>query len=195
VNLKYLGDALDHWKGSLLNFLRQQNAIANFAVDPMSSDLVSWNADDYQVFMRLMRITSSELIRHRVSLRNREAYFSEIAHLGDLFLDPDTGVATGKIRQRECYVFPLEVKRLLDAADHRVVAIYQHVRAQKVTHRVDQVMETLKAEIGKLGWSSYESGSVAMLFLSHDPARTTGVADCCHRLLRRHAAGRIRSAE
>jgi hypothetical protein len=188
-----MGDALDHWKGSLLAFLREHNAISNFAVDPMSTDL-SWGSDDYRVFMRLKRITSSELIQHQVSLRDRAAYFSEIVHPGDLFLDPDTGIATGRVQVRECYVFPLELKRLLDATDDRLLAIYQHVRAQKVTDRIDQVLEVLKDAIGGFGWCSYESGNVAMLFISRNPTRTKDVADCCCMLLGRHAAGRIRTS-
>jgi hypothetical protein len=193
VNLKYLGDALDHWKGSLLSLLRGGNALSNFAVDPMASDLTSWGPDDCEVFMRLMRITSSELIRHQASLNNRTAYFREISHAGDLFLDPDTGVATGRVENQRCYVFPSEVGWILDASRGRLLAIYQHVRAQKVTLRVDQVLETLKGSIGNFGWCSYESGSAAMLFFSRDADRTMSVEDCFRNFLGRHAAGRIRS--
>lgn len=110
----------------------------------MSSDMEPWGADDYDVFKRLMRISNSEIIRHRVPLINREAYFAEIAHLGDLFLDPETGVATGKVRQRECYVFPFEVRRLLDTTERRIIAIYQHACVKNVSHPVNQVLEALK---------------------------------------------------
>jgi hypothetical protein len=194
VNLTYLGDALDHWKGSLLEFLQERHALRNFAVDAMASDLTSWTANDCEVFLRLMRITSSELIRHNASLENRAAYFREILHVGDLFLDPDTGFATGPVKDRRCYIFPSEVGGLLDVSDGRLLAIYQHVRAQRVTRRVDRVLEILRGSIGHFGWCSYESASVAMLFVSRAATRTLCVADCFKSLLGRHAAGRIRDS-
>jgi hypothetical protein len=39
LNLIYLGDALDHWKGSLFESLQQEKAVQGLAVDPMTSDL------------------------------------------------------------------------------------------------------------------------------------------------------------
>jgi len=38
MNLRYLGDALDHWKGSLFESLQQANILHDFAVDAMASD-------------------------------------------------------------------------------------------------------------------------------------------------------------
>jgi hypothetical protein len=178
----------------LLEYLREMGALRNFAVDPMASDLTSWTPDDYGVFVRLMRISRKELIEHHSSLVNRTAYFEEISHPGDLFLDPDTGIATGRVNDRRCYVFPQEIGRLLDAPTGRLLAIYQHVRAKRVTDRLNEVLGTLERLIGSFSWCSYESGNVAMLFLSRDPARSQRVADCFKTVLGRHAAARIRSS-
>jgi hypothetical protein len=39
LNLIYLGEGLDHWKGSLFESLQQEKAVQGLAVDPMTSDL------------------------------------------------------------------------------------------------------------------------------------------------------------
>ena len=136
MNLMYLGDALDHWKGSLFESLQREKLVNGFAVDPMASDLSSWRDEDFQLLARLLRIDSRQVLHHNASLSDRQAYFDEIKHVGDLFLDPDTGVATGHVSRREQYVMPGELARLLDQAD-RMVLVYQHVRAIKVSPRID----------------------------------------------------------
>lgn len=46
-------------------------------------------------------------------LTSRNRYFAEIQHQGDLFLDPDTGIATGRVAHPEHYVRPREIWSLL----------------------------------------------------------------------------------
>ena len=98
MNRKYLGDALDHWKGSVFESLQQRNALRDFAVDTMATDMNDWQSEDINVFARLLRISASQIIRHTVTLKTREKYFAEIEHSGDLFLDPDTGIQTGPVK-------------------------------------------------------------------------------------------------
>jgi len=54
LNLNFLGDALDHWKGSLFESLQEAQVLRDFAVDPMASDLGSWNSDDFLILARLL---------------------------------------------------------------------------------------------------------------------------------------------
>jgi len=136
LNLNFLGDALDHWKGSLFESLQEAQVLQDFAVDPMASDLGSWNSEDFLILARLLRITPAQIIRHQVSLRERARYFGEISHRGDLFLDPDTGVATRRVKDHCRYVNPPEIGVLLDASPDRLLAVYQHVRAQRVSERI-----------------------------------------------------------
>lgn len=91
MNLAFLGDALDHWKGSLFESLQRSIVLRDFAVDPMASDWSKWQPEDISLFTRLLRIDKSQLIPHNIGLTNRKRYFDEIEHPGDLFLDPDTG--------------------------------------------------------------------------------------------------------
>ncbi len=193
VNLAFLGDAFDHWKGSLFESLHGAGIIRGFSVDPMTTDSGQWEQEDVALYARLLRIQRSQLIQHTVSLADdREVYFAEIRHSGDLFLDPDTGVATSAVRKPERYVTPAEIGQLLNAQSGRLVIVYQHVRAQHVAARVDSVLNTIGKEVGAISWSSYESGTVAILFVSRESGRTTEVAGHFRSLLGRHANNRIR---
>lgn len=59
MNLAFLGDALDHWKGSLFESLQKGGILQNFAVDPMASDLAAWTPEDFSLFSTLLRIDRS----------------------------------------------------------------------------------------------------------------------------------------
>ena len=192
LNLKFLGDALDHWKGSLFESLQAARILQGFAVDPMASDLRSWTPRDFEIFARLLRIDPAQVIRHQATLVERAKYFDEISHRGDLFLDPDTGVATGRVKNAGCYVRAAELGRLLDAFPERLLAVYQHVRGKPVADRIDDVASAVRKEAGNFSWCSYESSTVGMIFLSRTASRTGQVAEHFQSLLALHATGRIR---
>jgi len=193
VNLSFLGDALDHWKGSLFESLQQAGVLRNFAVDAMASDWPAWQPEDVSLFSRLLKIDESQLIKHSVGLATREPYFDDIQHTGDVFLDPDIGVATGRVKNVNQYVRPSEIGLLLHDRD-RLLAVYQHVRAQAVSQRVDTVCRALNGAIDGCNWSSYESGTVAMMFLSRSYQRVAEVTTHFRQLLGRHAIGRVRAS-
>jgi hypothetical protein len=157
----------------------------------MASDLCQWRTKDFRVLARLLRVRGRQVLHHQASLSDRQAYFDEITHRGDLFLDPDTGVATGRVSRREQYVMPIELARLLTRTN-RMVLVYQHVRAIKVGARVDTVLSAIASATGSIGWCAYESGTVALLCLSKKSRRTALVASHFRGMLGRHAKGRIR---
>ncbi len=192
MRLSFLGDALDHWKGSLFDSLRQADVVRELAIDPMASDLADWTSSDYEIFAHLLRVSSSQIIRHEVHLTERSRYFAEISHKGDLFLDPDTGVATGHVKDPNQYVWPLEIGQLLDVANDRLLMVYQHVRAQPVASRVDSVLYALQREVSPFHWCSYESGTVAMLFVAKQGGRIATTAKHLRELLGRRAEYRVR---
>jgi hypothetical protein len=169
------------------------NILRHFAVDPMISDWSDWKPEDVLLFTRLLRIDKSQLIPHNVCLASRERYFDEIVqHKGDLFLDPDTGIATGKEKNFQ-HVRPAEIKILLRDPD-RLLAVYQHgARGGKISQRVARVCCVLDGQIAGCKWSSYESGAVAMMFLSMSNQRVATVTEHFRRLLGRHADGRIQT--
>jgi hypothetical protein len=186
-----LGDALDHWKGSLLESLQNARVLTNLAVDPLASDLPEWNQQDFDLYARLLRVGFHQVLRHKTNIvANRQQYFQEVPCAGDLFIDPDTGVATG-MRNGRRYVRPVEIGQLLDKDKKRIVAVYQHVRG-KVADRVDDVVSAIDDRIGRFIWSSYESGTVAMLFLSRDCARAAAVSKHFRGILGPHGDERVR---
>ena len=191
MNLAFLGDALDHWKGSLFESLQKGGIVRDFAVDPMASDLAAWSSGDFALFSTLLRIDRSQVISHSQPLSDRKGYFLEIQHRGDLFLDPDTGIATGKPSVQ--HVTPVEIAGLLESAD-RLLAIYQHVRAQRVAGRVDAVCAAIRSKSPEVPWCSYESGTVAMIFVARKSERIASVRSHFGELLGRHATGRIRAS-
>lgn len=194
MNLSYIGDALDHWKGSLFEFLQHEKLLHDFAVDPMASDLASWQEPDYALFATLLRVRRDQVLEHRVNPRDRSRYLFEIKHQGDIFLDPDTGIATGRVARPEQYVQLRDLWSLLPNGFNRLVIVYQHVRAKKCALRVDEVIDRVCTSSVGPSWCSYEFGTVAMLFFSLAPHRTGDIAAAFRRKLGRHASGRIRDS-
>jgi hypothetical protein len=191
MNLKYLGDALDHWKGSIFESLQKANVVSDFAVDPMATDANDWQPTDFSIYAKLLRVTTAQVIRHKQTLENRSAYFAEIQHQGDLFLDPDTGVATSSPSSLWQYLRPQEIACLINVPN-RLLIVYQHIRAQRCAERIDNVMSALKLAMAKFCWCSYESPNVALLFLSRDSSRVNLVAQHFKDVLGSHAGKRIR---
>lgn len=192
MNLRYLGDALDHWKGSLFERLQRATLLRSFAVDAMATDAEDWQPADFALFANLLHIEERQILRHKHLLEiDRGGYFSEIAHEGDLFLDPDTGIATGKVGVDSQYLFANDVHSLLARQAGRVLAVYQHIRAQKTRDRLQRVISGLKLPDQPFTCCSYESGTVAMLFFSRDDARVGAIHQLFLEYLGRHAPGRI----
>jgi hypothetical protein len=190
MNLKFLGDVLDHWKGSIFESLQRGGVLRHFAVDPMASDLAQWTDEDFALYARLLHIDPKQILAHSQSLVDRKAYFREIRHTGDLFLDPDTGVSTGSRLEKQ-HVAPQEIATLLEA--DRLVIVYQHVRGCQVEDRVDEVCNAIQEHAHEAQWCSYNSATVAMIFLSRSRGRVKSVRRHFRELLGRHAKGRIRA--
>lgn len=190
MNLQFLGDALDHWKGALFGWLLTNRVLRDFAVEPMFTDQPLWRSEDLLTYSRLLKVTPSQIITHHESLQNRAVYFAEISHRGDLFLDPDIGIATGRISSR--HISFSEIEKLLDAAPQRLLVTYQHIRGQLAAARIDTIMMMLERKIGSSAWCTYESGNVAALFLSRDSCRLVEVAGSFALMLGRCAELRVR---
>jgi hypothetical protein len=192
VNLRYLGDALDHWKGSLFESLQRATLLRDFAVDPMATDAENWQTADFALFAQLLRVRHNQIVSHRHALAiDRESYFREITHQGDLFLDPDTGIATSRVRDVARHLLPAEIHDLLHRQPSRVIAVYQHIRAQRTRDRLEKVLSVLRLPDQLFTSCSYESGTVAMLFFSRDLERVNNIYHYFEEFLGKHAARRI----
>jgi len=190
MNLKYLGDALDHWKGSLIQRLSNQGHIIDLHADPLITDDRSWNDEEITVYSNMLNIGKNRILNSSKVFRgNIVGYFSS-SYSGDLFLDPDTGIATGQRNYKLVSVG--ELKSLLNINTNRVVSVYQHnAQGMIMTERVNQVIKHIHKNIPGIFSTSYESATVAMLFLSYNKKRILNVADH-HRDMLGPAATRIR---
>ena len=196
MNLRFLGDALDYWKGSV--FLRLQNGgiLKDFSVDPMLTDSGDWDADDFKLYADLLQIRRKQILPHKIELReDREKYFAEVMHTGDLFVDPDTGIASRDAGHAEKYIRVREVRQLLGEKLPRILCIYQHIRAKKTRDRVRELIETLAAEFDKFDTRiyccTYETPTVAMLFVSQKQNRIEQVNKYFKNYLGRHSNIRV----
>lgn len=187
----YLGDALDHWKGSLFEYLQSEAVLRDLTVDPMAIDANQWIEDDFGLYAYLLRVRRDHVVRHKAPLAARTNYFAEITQDGDLFLDPDTGVATNGASPIAKYVKPSELATLLQT-NSRIVAVYQHVRAQKTCTRIDGCLCAIATVAAGIQWCSYESPTVAMLFLSSNGTRICEIGEALARMLGRHVDRRVR---
>jgi len=193
MNLQFLGDALDHWKGSVFEALQQSHLLCDFRVDAMASDSEAWRKQDYRLYARLLRVGQHQLVAHENVLSgNRSHYFEEISVDGDLFLDPDTGFKTGRVKKPPQYLTPAEFLFLLERDKDRIVAVYQHVRAIRTRDRVEKVLQVLRRYAGyNFSCTSYESGTAALLFFGLDRRRVEAIREHFHGLLDEHADKRI----
>ena len=195
MNLKFLGDALDHWKGSVFEGLQNSNILTDFRVDAMASDIENWRPEDWSLFAKLLKVKNSQIVSHETTLNinKRQKYFEEIPHSGDLFLDPDTGIRTGSVKDSKQYLNPDELFFLMNRGRRRVVIVYQHVRAVKTRERCEAVLKVLcsKSPTQKFYSASYDSGMVTMLFFSFNKERIELVNDYLRELLGYHAENRI----
>lgn len=190
MNLKYLGDALDHWKGSVFEALQREHLLHDFKVDEMASDSEEWGKQDYGLYAKLLRIDQRQLVVHMDTLSgNRDKYFKEIPVDGDLFLDPDTGFQTGAVKKPQQYLTTVEFLDLLKR--DRIIAVYQHVRAKHTRDRVEEVLRVLCDKGSGFFCTSYESGTVAFLFFGLHATRVKAIRDYFQLLLGKYADKRV----
>jgi len=86
---------------------------------------------------------------------------------------------------------PSELFQVLGSDKERVVVVYQHVRAKKVRERLEVVLEVVRKDNGRFSCTSYESGTVAFLFVSRSHNRIAKIRDCFLQFLGTHAKNRI----
>ena len=192
MNLGFLGDALDYWKGSLFFRLQREGILIDFLVDPMLTDPENWHASDFRLYADLLQIRPGQILQHRRKLRGeREQYFAEVTHTGDLFLDPDTGVALRYAGHIEKYIRVSEIRQLVGGSLPRILCIYQHIRAKKTRDRVRELISALAKSGTKIYCCSYETPTVAMLFISVRQNRIEPLNEYFKNYLGRHSSMRV----
>jgi len=212
MNLKYLGDAKDWWKGAVLTCLRRTGAIRSPQVVPMFTDVGRWSDEDLDSYVAFLGIEGRGLLFTESPYRlftqaRREEYFEAVLKwtLGpaerdrDLFLDPDTGLS---VKGSKKHVRPEECWSLVQDRPDKVVVVYQHgARApearpweeMRLRCALDAVEGGHGLALASGGQSSSDlpKGDAALLFLSLDKSRIAAVEKSLSDALGSNAEKRI----
>jgi hypothetical protein len=167
----WLGDALDFWKGTFLAVLRASSTPPlPLKVLPMFTD-AGWTPAEVDTYAAILGVPTSALLStSQLNQPARSNYFAGYVRLReDVFVDPDTGIATG--RPKPSHVTPGEIVGMLSGDN--VVAVYQH-RPQRVAAGWLVKYAQLLTAAGAVT-IGYEAGQVGMLFNTRSPARETGI--------------------
>jgi hypothetical protein len=141
MNLHYLGDAHDHWKGALFEHLQCEGALQDLMIDRMATDPEEWTEADFRLYARLLRVEPRQIIRDERALASRKNYFGSGSPIAR-------------------YVKRKELSELLGPAGGRVIAVYRQSTCPKFTLRFWQPLKHKpSARLGKL---SHQPPSRAM---------------------------------
>lgn len=190
MNSEFLGDAFDHWKGSLIAILSNKLLIRNVAVEPMITDATPWSNENLETYRRLLKLGSTSIICHGNATfsEGREEYFDELPQDGDVFLDPDTGIAMGDAKRKHVKV--LELRKLLGKSN-RVLMVYQHSARGSFHKRLLEIRDKVSNGIPNVYCTVYECGRVAVLFISLDKTRIHEIQNTLQEYLRGTAESRV----
>lgn len=184
MNSKHLGDAIDHWKGSVLQ--RLGGSLRNLRVLPMFTDPDPWTEEHLSVYAELLRVRRDRILcsDRRFLNATRDQYFANLrlAPDWDLFVDPDIGVASACMRDVK-HICPCELAELLPAHGGRVVLVYQHARRKRdeTSGRLPEIIAT--DALRGCSAFAYDAGSVAMVILSRERTRLHTLRELLIRLL------------
>ena len=169
MNLSHLGDALDHWKGSLIDVIGEKN----LQVVPMLTDRDRWTQERFEIYARLLHRKPEEILKKEkddlFSSITRHGYFRDLGE-NDLFLNPDTGIMPDE-KARKKHISHSEIAALLPESSSRILFIYQHASRNK--NGVSEKLGSLRDAEGLSGCAvfAYDSGAVSMVVISRNRER------------------------
>jgi len=170
MKLAHLGDALDHWKGSIIKIIGDRS----LRVVPMLTDPDQWTQKYLETCARLLHRKPEDVLKKGkndlFSNRTRDGYFCDLGE-DDLFLDADTGIALDEKAQKE-HISLSEIAALLSESRSRILLIYQHASRDKDGPR--RKLQLLRSTHGLSECSifAYDSGGVSMVVISRNRKRT-----------------------
>ncbi len=193
---RFIGDASDHWKGSMHAYLRARGCLRNLHVIPMATEPSgTWAPGEIAAYARLLGLQGERHVigaaeRFQGESPERERYFISLLPAvpagADLFLDPNTGVRDEgalKKRKRENYVTVAELLLCCEPPE-RVVAVFDESwdrRSDKATH-ARALLRLFEA--GQTSAAAYDAGKgVSMFFVSRSPGRIESIGAALGELL------------
>jgi hypothetical protein len=170
MRLEHLGDALDHWKGSMLRQLTQEGLINAPRVAPMLTDHEEWKPSHFRLYKNHLGNFPILLRGRSVPTRHaaREDYFKAVQsgtpNGSDLFLDPNTGLEPASRFDNN----HLAIRELRDLCiDDRVVLVYQ-----QYSGTLREQVERLRPRLASLSSAFWTGEQVALAAESSRAART-----------------------
>jgi hypothetical protein len=180
MNIRHLGDALDHWKGNMFRWLGP--ALRDLHVVPMFTDAepaTTWDEPTLLCFSQLLAVPAHRIMHadRRFRRATRTAYFEGLHSLSpacDIFFDPDNGIAPAG-RANELHVTAAELAAFIPPASDRLLLVYQH--SSRVKGYVRSKLEALSTvpELHGVKCIGYWAGSAAMVLMTQSESRIRDV--------------------
>lgn len=179
MNRDHLGDAYDYWKRAMLDVLRGGGR--TLKIIPMFTDDPKWSEQEVSTYEFLLGASTHEVVSpvkfHRK--KGSRSYFDHAKKWRkyDLFLDPDTGIASNKSRHSSKknristkHLKNSELKKLLNETN--LVAVYQHAPRTGKGWLAEKLKDLRRNHIKAVG---YEAGQVGMIFATKSAKRSSDV--------------------
>ncbi len=185
MNISHLGDALDHWKGSMIRRLEQE--LIDIHVVPMFTDADKWADSHIDVYSKLLNVRLENILMKNFLFYDeiRKKYFSDVSLRGDfdMFLDPDTGIEPQKPQKKKKkeYVFFDDIKSLMPNTGKRMLMIYQHSQPYNMRRSILDRLKQIQAELPGFYFFAYWAGSVSMVFISRQKTRIVSAENYFYR--------------
>jgi hypothetical protein len=184
MNRVHLADALDYWKGGMIQILKAE--LNDLAILPMITDNEKWAAGEIAAYSEILGRDPDEILLADVSFNRRRGqpyYFRRNQvrdHHGDLFVDPDTGIEPdGGPDRKHITIAEIEILFPLDDSQ-RLVMIYQHATRENVATQRGQLTKVIRRIVDHNGLSGirccvYVGQQVLMFFLSRSQCRINSI--------------------
>lgn len=129
MHIRFFGDSYDIVKQSLIHWL---DDFGKWSVHPMFTEIVP--SSEAQAFVRFLDSTllSSEVITKDT---DRKKYFECVNGVGNLFLDPDTGIKTDKAGRKPEYIYGHELVRIVKARPNDLTMVFDMSLARGSEHK------------------------------------------------------------
>ena len=172
MNLKYLGDAMDFWKGGVIYRIKKWGF--NLKVLPCFTNAPPmWKPPSayLNLYCKILNISVPDILNpsSQFPTSPRADYFNNLP-TDDLFIDPDTGIHIGS-KPQKTHISTSDLNTLLKIKEERLLFVYQHSsRSKKYLNKTVKAVSKSK-DLPGVNAFGYYAGSVSLVVLSKDKNR------------------------
>ncbi len=180
MNLQFLGNAPRSLERITLRVAAAAGELTSFVVDPMATGLPLWRPDDFNLFAKLLRVSARKFLSINIRWLTARLISTRSPMTATCPWTPTPVWRLGGLRKtvgpaksRACLIRRLACLRFISTYALSVFAIVWTAFCTSCLHQHQSSCH----------WCSYESGTVAMLFLSLSRTRIDSVCGHFARLL------------